>query len=72
MWKGCGDGIQNQLHLIDYLLDYYDKWGEEVVGLVCVIIWRIWYNRNQVVHGLDRVDLGEVLNWANAYLTEFK
>ncbi|KAK3229296.1 hypothetical protein Dsin_001177 [Dipteronia sinensis] len=62
----------NKVQLLDFLQDYYEIWDKENMALFCVILWRIWFHRNQVVHGLKGVNLEEVVNWAALYLSDFR
>ncbi|KAK4852591.1 hypothetical protein QYF36_025274 [Acer negundo] len=36
------------------------------------LIWRIWLDRNQVVHCLAALDLGDVVRWYTDYLEEWR
>ncbi|KAK1577985.1 hypothetical protein Q3G72_026624 [Acer saccharum] len=35
-------------------------------------MWRIWFNRNQVVHGMGKQDMAAVVDWSRCYLSDFR
>ncbi|KAK0588955.1 hypothetical protein LWI29_007692 [Acer saccharum] len=35
-------------------------------------MWRIWFNRNQVVHGMGKQDMAAVVDWSMCYLSDFR
>ena len=39
--------------------------------LFCVIVWRNWYNRNRLVHGLYGLSMTEVVEWSKAYASYY-
>ncbi|KAK3218215.1 hypothetical protein Dsin_012185 [Dipteronia sinensis] len=41
------------------------------VELLCMIWWRVWYMRNQWVHGSGNHDMEMVVFWSRDYLQEF-
>ncbi|KAK0603417.1 hypothetical protein LWI29_004743 [Acer saccharum] len=56
------DFVSSCLHILDD--------GE--LDLICIIWWRIWYDRNLWVHSGERINLGDVAAWCSSYLREFK
>ncbi|TXG47166.1 hypothetical protein EZV62_026460 [Acer yangbiense] len=69
MAGSCGG---NQVRLFDFLVSWFVKWDADIVGLFCVVLWRVWFNRNQVTHGKAGLDLREVVGWAENFLTEYR
>ncbi|KAK3182692.1 hypothetical protein Dsin_029978 [Dipteronia sinensis] len=60
------------MHFHDFMLDCSQSLRSYEVELLCVIFWRLWFCRNQLVHNLGNLDLGEVVNWATIYLDEWR
>ncbi|KAI9181032.1 hypothetical protein LWI28_010647 [Acer negundo] len=42
------------------------------LALICVVWWRVWYWRNQIVHQSSGLDPGILVNWCRDYLEEFR
>ncbi|KAK0577597.1 hypothetical protein LWI29_035614 [Acer saccharum] len=40
--------------------------------LLCVVLWRLWYWRNQQVHSTSRIRNEDVFAWASDYIGEFR
>ncbi|KAK0598187.1 hypothetical protein LWI29_032371 [Acer saccharum] len=45
--------------------------GKKDLELLCVILWRVWFLRNQLVHSECRQDVDNVVLWSNEFLAEF-
>ncbi|KAK1557870.1 hypothetical protein Q3G72_033456 [Acer saccharum] len=57
---------------MDLLLHCFNKWDGDVVGLFCVVLWRTWFNRNHVVHGFTWLQLNEVVDWSQSFVTGYR
>ncbi|KAL5767359.1 hypothetical protein ACOSQ2_014142 [Xanthoceras sorbifolium] len=38
----------------------------------CVMLWRIWCNRNKKLHYLPQLPLDHIVDWSFDFLTEFQ
>ncbi|KAK4858050.1 hypothetical protein QYF36_010179 [Acer negundo] len=47
----AGSSGGNQVQMFDFLVNWFVKWDADIVGLFCVVLWRVWFNRYQVTHG---------------------
>lgn len=55
----------------DFFFSCLDVLKREEVALFAVMLWRIWYMRNQFVHGLGgEIDTNVVL-WSTNFLNSF-
>ncbi|TXG69356.1 hypothetical protein EZV62_004291 [Acer yangbiense] len=45
--------------------------GKKDLELLCVILWRVWFLRNQLVHSECRQDVDNVVLWSNEFLAKF-
>ncbi|KAK0579421.1 hypothetical protein LWI29_026174 [Acer saccharum] len=64
--------ITDDMHFHDLMLLILNSIKISEVELLCVIFWRVWFYRNQLIHKLDGQDLGEVVNWASNFLEEWQ
>ncbi|KAK0578174.1 hypothetical protein LWI29_006271 [Acer saccharum] len=39
--------------------------------LLCVMMWRVWFCRNNLVHNLEGKEVGDVANWSVQFLEEW-
>ncbi|KAK2640695.1 hypothetical protein Ddye_028490 [Dipteronia dyeriana] len=39
---------------------------------LCMIMWRIWYRRNGLVHASNSIHAVDIVPWADSYLEDFK
>ncbi|KAK3205805.1 hypothetical protein Dsin_019851 [Dipteronia sinensis] len=44
----------------------------KVLELLCVIFWRTWYWRNQVLHSPNRLGDEDVISWSISFLEDFR
>lgn len=42
------------------------------IVLLSVIIWRIWYVRNQLVHGKGWVGVESIVSWFMGYISHYR
>ncbi|KAK4857397.1 hypothetical protein QYF36_000008 [Acer negundo] len=68
----AGPSGGNQVQMFDFMVSWFVKWGADIVGIFCAVLWRVWYNRNQVTHGKAGLDLREVVGWAENFLIEYR
>ncbi|KAK2664583.1 hypothetical protein Ddye_003157 [Dipteronia dyeriana] len=40
--------------------------------LLCVVLWRLWYVRNQIVHGKAHNGQEDMVSWCASFLRDFK
>ncbi|TXG54006.1 hypothetical protein EZV62_019262 [Acer yangbiense] len=45
--------------------------GKKELELLCVLLWWVWYLRNQVVHGGGKYDVENAVSWAGDFLADF-
>ncbi|KAK3219040.1 hypothetical protein Dsin_013010 [Dipteronia sinensis] len=45
--------------------------GKKELELLFVILWRVWFLRNQLVHGRSCQDMDNVVSWFEVYLAKF-
>ncbi|TXG57115.1 hypothetical protein EZV62_018428 [Acer yangbiense] len=64
----AGDGM----HFIEFMIACMNQLRKEDFGLVCVIIWRIWYYYNGKVHGSVMIPEKDVVPWAADFITDFR
>jgi ribonuclease HI len=57
---------------LDFMLECFSLLKKAELELFCVIIWRLWFLRNSVVHGAAKPDLFQVLFWSKDLLVEFQ
>ncbi|KAK2658384.1 hypothetical protein Ddye_004917 [Dipteronia dyeriana] len=60
------------LSMLDVLMLLETKVNAEDFGLICMIAWAIWENRNFLLNCGSVRDPGSVVNWVEDMLSEFK
>ncbi|KAK0588291.1 hypothetical protein LWI29_037252 [Acer saccharum] len=45
--------------------------GGKELELLCVVLWHVWFLRNQLVHGGGHQDMESVVSWAEEFLAKF-
>ncbi|KAK4844169.1 hypothetical protein QYF36_017271 [Acer negundo] len=65
-------GLQllEDLHFHEFMRICLRNLNSENLELLCVILWRIWHYRNQVVHKLVEQDVVIIVSWACDFLSE--
>ncbi|KAK3199567.1 hypothetical protein Dsin_022982 [Dipteronia sinensis] len=66
-----GIKCDDRVHFHGFFLSCLNRLQNHEMGLLCVILWRVWLLRNQVVHGLGRQDMESDVNWCRGYLKEY-
>ena len=64
--------INDGMHFHDFMILILNSIDSSEVELLCVIFWRIWFCRNQLVHKQSDQDLDEVVNWSSVFLEEWR
>ncbi|KAK3221985.1 hypothetical protein Dsin_009010 [Dipteronia sinensis] len=60
----------DKMNFHDFYLSCLNSLSTDNMVLRCVIFWRYWFLRNQLVHGLTTQDMSTVVSWCRNYLTE--
>ncbi|KAK4855358.1 hypothetical protein QYF36_006418 [Acer negundo] len=58
----------NGMHLHDFMLSWLCSFKSHELELLCVIFWRVWFCRNQLIHSPCKADSGDVVMWATIFL----
>ncbi|KAK3206642.1 hypothetical protein Dsin_020688 [Dipteronia sinensis] len=58
-------------NFFDFIFDYLPKITEDKKELFCIILWRIWYNRNSFAHDTRLVDLSDTIRWSEQFLEDY-
>ncbi|KAK0579034.1 hypothetical protein LWI29_019957 [Acer saccharum] len=74
---GTGTGIltsdqtTSTMHFQDFFFYCSGNLGRNELELFCVLLWRVWFLRNQVVHGGVHQDVENAVYWAEEFLADF-
>ena len=68
------DTVKTRRHpsVQDFLIFLAEKLPPDDMGLVCMLVWAIWENRNSLVNGGKTRDSSLVATWAFDLLVEFR
>ncbi|KAK2659425.1 hypothetical protein Ddye_005958 [Dipteronia dyeriana] len=58
-------------HFQDFFLFFIRILRTDELELLCVILWRVWFWRNQRNHAPIRFRLEDVLSWAFGFIEEY-
>ncbi|KAK3188491.1 hypothetical protein Dsin_028052 [Dipteronia sinensis] len=64
--------LTDAMHFHDFMLICLKSLNFKDLELLCVIFWRVWFCRNQLIHNLSNSDLGDVVSWATHFLDEWR
>ncbi|KAK2650956.1 hypothetical protein Ddye_018445 [Dipteronia dyeriana] len=64
----CGDDTQ----FIDFMMECRSRLSFDNFELLCIVIWRIWYRRNDLVHNHGSLRVEEVVLWSLTFLSDFQ
>ncbi|TXG67037.1 hypothetical protein EZV62_008312 [Acer yangbiense] len=67
LWKACHNWIPTMCNLAGRGIQ-----AEKDLVFMCVVLWRIWFWRNQIVHSSLPYRIEEVVGWASDYIGEFR
>ncbi|KAK3225670.1 hypothetical protein Dsin_005532 [Dipteronia sinensis] len=45
---------------------------KEELELLCLVLWRVWYNRNRRIHDVAELRIDEIVPWAMAFHDDYK
>ncbi|KAK3198821.1 hypothetical protein Dsin_022236 [Dipteronia sinensis] len=66
------DWYKGNSHFFDFILQCFSFLNSDERGLLCVVLWRTWSNRNAVVHGLPFDASEDIFEWANLFVRNGK
>ncbi|KAK1555565.1 hypothetical protein Q3G72_028291 [Acer saccharum] len=64
--------LTDAMHFHDLIVVCQCTLNSQDLELLCVVFWRIWFCRNQLVHNLSSPVLGHVVSWASGYIDEWR
>ncbi|KAK1565494.1 hypothetical protein Q3G72_028020 [Acer saccharum] len=67
-----GIKLFDAMHFPDFLLVCLRNLNSWDLDFLCIIFWKVWFYRNQLVHNSSRLDLGHVVSWARDFLAEWR
>ncbi|KAL5812601.1 hypothetical protein ACOSQ3_027551 [Xanthoceras sorbifolium] len=59
-------------HFRDFFLLCSSHLQQQDVEFICVVWWRIWFNRNRVVHSLPSLGSELIVNWSYDFVQQFR
>ena len=59
------------MSFIDFIFACFKVLKIEDLWILCVVLWRVWSNRNLVVHGLSSLGLEGVFEWASDFVDDY-
>ncbi|KAI9165922.1 hypothetical protein LWI28_022899 [Acer negundo] len=70
----CGDSKSPRKSsvLFDFLLLFFRILKREEVEILCVMLWRVWYWRNQFIHSPSNYRKKDVFGWASSFLCDYQ
>ncbi|KAL5856993.1 hypothetical protein ACOSQ3_004451 [Xanthoceras sorbifolium] len=57
---------------LDFFLYCKSRLVQNEFELLCVVWWRIWFNRNRCVHGLPLLPIEFIVPWSSDFLSQFQ
>ncbi|TXG53482.1 hypothetical protein EZV62_022651 [Acer yangbiense] len=62
----------DDMHILDLLAFGQCTLNKDEMELMCVVLWRLWYWRNQHAHSIPYIRNEDVFAWASDYIGEFR
>ncbi|KAK0607472.1 hypothetical protein LWI29_015595 [Acer saccharum] len=62
--------FKDSVHFFNFFLSCIRCLDQHELGIMCLLLWRIWFHRNQVVHSLAPIKLASCFSWAQEFLVE--
>ncbi|KAL5820844.1 hypothetical protein ACOSQ3_022726 [Xanthoceras sorbifolium] len=68
------EGLTNieSLHFLDFMLICKSRLKQVEMKSFCVILWRVWCNRNRKLHSLPQLPVDQIVDWSFDFLREFQ
>ncbi|KAK0592479.1 hypothetical protein LWI29_019869 [Acer saccharum] len=60
------------MHFHDFMLGCLKSLMSGDLELLCVILWRVWFCRNQAIHNSKEIEVGEIVGWASDFVDEWR
>ncbi|KAK3187923.1 hypothetical protein Dsin_027484 [Dipteronia sinensis] len=57
---------------LEFFISCINGLQAEELALLCVVLWRVWYSRNQVVHTKRKCNMEDMVCWSDVFLSEFQ
>ncbi|KAK3225380.1 hypothetical protein Dsin_005242 [Dipteronia sinensis] len=74
--KECGfmEGFhwKQFMHFREFFISCINCLHADQLALLCIILWRVWFLRNQIVHSNKKGDVHGVVNWSRAFLMKYQ
>ncbi|KAL5832881.1 hypothetical protein ACOSQ3_016555 [Xanthoceras sorbifolium] len=67
----AGLGDRGYCSFLDFVLDCLGVLSLQDLEVLCVIWWRFWFGRNQILHASKALDSSEVVGWAHSFLSSY-
>ncbi|KAK3225297.1 hypothetical protein Dsin_005159 [Dipteronia sinensis] len=67
-----GSGWRENTHFQDFFLFFVQILNSEELVLLCVILWRVWFWRNQKIHSPSTVRTEDVVSWATGFIDDYR
>ncbi|KAK3222532.1 hypothetical protein Dsin_009557 [Dipteronia sinensis] len=67
-----GENCMDSGSFLDFVLVCRESVRIEVFELLCVIWWRVWQRRNQVLHGKYTFPIYDIYDWAISLMKDFR
>ena len=62
---------QGMANILDFFSSCLWLLQQQELEVLCVMLWRIWFQRNQIVHASIPIELSRIFSWALEYISEF-
>ncbi|KAL5808637.1 hypothetical protein ACOSQ3_029328 [Xanthoceras sorbifolium] len=63
--------FSKSMNFLDFILSVNHQLGSSDFLVLVIILWRIWFRRNQIVHRKVVLQAEEVIGWAYSFLNEY-
>ncbi|KAK0607443.1 hypothetical protein LWI29_015165 [Acer saccharum] len=64
--------VPDALSFVDFVLSCYSSVSKLDFEILCVVWWRVWFRRNNLVHSAVLLPDSEVVEWASLFIQEFR
>ncbi|KAK3228184.1 hypothetical protein Dsin_008046 [Dipteronia sinensis] len=64
--------VAKNMQFLDIMILCISIMRTEEFELLCMMLWRVWFCHNGMIHDSKLFDVSEVMPWATSYIVEFK
>ncbi|KAK3218973.1 hypothetical protein Dsin_012943 [Dipteronia sinensis] len=65
-------GVSDNMSFLDFMFACKNQLLPEEMEVLCVVMWRTWYQRNTFIHNSSQVNVNDLVHWAESSFDDFR